>query len=85
MNATANQIIAMCFPLLTVAVVWLVALFVRRSLNSKKRQAATVHEAEVEIASKSGVSVKGEIQQALGQAERLIHQVQRQLERASLP
>jgi hypothetical protein len=30
MNATTNQIIAMCFPLLTVAVVWLVALYVRR-------------------------------------------------------
>jgi F0F1-type ATP synthase membrane subunit b/b' len=82
MNATANQIIAMCFPLLTAAVVWLVALFVRWRWG---RSRSAVHEAEVDIASNSKVSVKGEIQQALGQAERLIHQVQRQLERASLP
>ena len=76
MNATTNQIIAMCFPLLTVVVVWLVALFVRRRLNNQ-RVAETAGYGSV---SGEGATANGEeIRRRLDRVRTLIRQADREL------
>lgn len=70
MNATANQIVAMLFPLLTVAVVWLVALFVRRRLNNQRL--AEKHEGRPIPVDEATVS---RVTELLKRAERELHPV----------
>ena len=72
---TANQAIAMAFPLLTAAAVLVTVLFIRRPWAAKGR-ASTSDIGEVMAASHW---------EALDEAERLINGAQRQIERARKP
>jgi hypothetical protein len=63
----------MCFPLLTVAVVWLVALFVRRRLNNQR--AAEI--GSVRLA--TGTPIDDELRAKIGRVRTLIRQADREL------
>jgi hypothetical protein len=77
MSVTTNQIIAMCFPLLTVAVAWGMAFYVKWSIkmNRQRRRHAT----PTATASAADVPVDFSVVEALEEADRLIREVKSHL------
>ena len=73
---TTNQVIAMVFPLLTVAAVFITGFFIRRPWAERK-----VKESIPDIKEVMASSYKD----ALDEAERLMRGAQRQIERARAP